>query len=396
MLFPSTVERHANDTAGTKPPRTALVLAGGGARGAYQAGVLLGLEEIGVLDPAVSGLDTFVGSSAGAINSTVLAGHADQPRVAVDRLVRLWSNVRAQDVFRTDVRSLGSIGVQWAWDLTFGGVLGGGTQKSLLDTSPLRDFLAEHLPFGRLEAQVAQGSLHALALSATDLATGDGVLFFQGQPGIREWRRRRWHLRRTTIGVDHVMASSAIPILFPSIKVDRRHYGDGSVRNTAPLSPAINLGAQRILAISVRERTAPAALAGPSEAPTIAQIAGVLLDAVLLDAVEVDVDHSERVNRSVIAVRDRDLAGGTFRNIDRLWIQPSLDIATLAREHARAIPAVVRYLMRGLGSEESTTELASYLLFDSDFCRTLLEAGRADALASRGEIEAFFAGSPER
>lgn len=378
----------------TPVPRTALVLAGGGARGAYQVGVLRGLAELGVLDVSVSGLDIFAGSSAGAINSTVLAAYADDPVEAVDELEKIWSDISASDVFRTDVRSLGQIGIQWAWDLTFGGMIGGGTQKSLLDTTPLRQFLATHVPFARLGDQIARRSLHALALASTDLATGDGVLFLHGQPEIPLWHRRRWHLRRTAIAVEHVMASSAIPILFPSVEVDRRHYGDGSVRNTAPLSPAINLGAERILTISVRERTRPAALAGPSAAPTIAQVAGVLLDAVLLDAVEVDVDHSERVNRSVISVEDGRPGRGPFRSIDVLWIQPSIDIARLASEHARSIPAVVRYLMRGLGSEESTTELASYLLFDAGFCRTLIEAGRADALACQAEVEAFFAGKP--
>ena len=380
----------------TGAPRTALVLAGGGARGAYQVGVLRGLAELGVLKPSIAGLDVFAGSSAGAINTTVLAAHADDLVVAVDGLERLWSGISASDVFRTDARSLGQIGVQWAWDLTFGGMIGGGTQKSLLDTAPLRKFLAGHIPFRRLKDQISRGSLYALALSSTDLATGDGVLFLHGHPDIPDWQRRRWHLRRTAIGVEHVMASSAIPILFPSVEVDGRHYGDGSVRNMSPLSPAINLGAERILAISVRERTRPAALAGPSAAPTIAQIAGVLLDAVLLDAVEVDVDHSARVNRSVISVEDDRPGSGPFRSVDVLWIQPSVDITRLAAEHAHSIPAVLRYLMRGLGSEESTTELASYLLFESGFCRTLIEAGRADAHACREEVEAFFAGRSPR
>jgi NTE family protein len=376
--------------------RSALVLAGGGARGAYQAGVLAGLAELGLLEPAVSGLDTFVGSSAGAINSVMLAAHADEPVVAVDRLIELWSSVRAQDVFRTDARTLGETGIKWAWDLTFGGAVGGGSPKSLLDTAPLREFLRKQVPFARLGPQVASGALHALAISTTDMATGDGVLFLEGQPGIATWQRRRWHVRKDSIGVDHILASSAIPIFFPTVEIDGRHYGDGSVRNTAPLSPAINLGARRILAVSVREPTRPGALAGASQAPSIAQIAGVLLDAVLLDAVEVDVDHSQRVNRSIVTVHDEDRRR-PFRHVDVLWIQPSVDLSALAASYAHQIPGVVRYLMRGLGNEESTTELASYLLFDAEFCRKLIEVGRADAHAAREQVEAFFgAGSGAR
>ncbi len=370
--------------------RSALVLAGGGARGAYQAGVLAGLAELGLLEPAVSGLDTFVGSSAGAINSVMLAAHADEPVVAVDRRIELWSSVRAQDVFRTDARTLGETGIKWAWDLTFGGAVGGGSPKSLLDTAPLREFLRKQVPFARLGPQVASGALHALAISTTDMATGDGVLFLEGQPGIATWQRRRWHVRKDSIGVDQILASSAIPIFFPTVEIDGRHYGDGSVRNTAPLSPAINLGARRILAISVREPTAPVHGQGPVPPPSIAQIAGVLLDAVMLDAIEVDLDHSMRVNRSVKSWQIPE-GKDQLRKVDVFWIQPRENFTELAAEFTHEIPGVIRYLMRGLGSEETITELASYLLFAPGFTARLIEAGRADVAAARDAIEEFFA-----
>jgi NTE family protein len=372
-----------------KCPRTALVLAGGGARGAYQVGVLGGLQELGLLAPSTSGLDVFVGSSAGAINSTMLAAHAADLGAGIETLEDLWRNVRAQDVFRTDVRSIGSTGARWAWDLTFGGAVGGVAPKALLDTSPLREFLPEHIPFEQLDSQIEQGALHALAIAATDLSNADGVLFVHGNPDISMWERRRWRIERAHIGTEHVMASSSIPIFFPPIEVDGRYFGDGSVRNTAPLSPAINLGADRIIAVSVREPTHVSARARRAEAPSIAEIAGVLLDAVMLDAIEVDIDHSERINRGVVEYH-RGSDSGPFRHVNVLWIQPSQDFTALAAEFSHRIPAVMRYVMRGLGSEEAMTELTSYLLFDPEFCARLIEVGRADVEAARPSIEAFF------
>jgi len=377
---------HSSETKVNR--RTALVLSGGGARGAYQVGVLRGLVDLGVLDVASSGLDVFVGSSAGAINSTMLAAHADDPAAGVAALEEIWSNLQAKQVFRTDVRTLSGIGVKWAWDLTFGGALGGVTPKALLDTSPLRELLESQLPWEKLDAQVESGALHALALAATDLYSADGAIFLHGSSAIESWKRRRWRIERTRIRAEHVLASSAIPIFFPSVPIAERHYGDGSVRNTAPLSPAINLGAERILAISVREPGSPAT-PSPSEAPTIAQIAGVLLDAVMLDAIEVDVEHSTRVNNSIVACATGD-PSNPFRHIDVLWIRPSVNLSAIAAGLAHRIPAVVRYLLRGLGSDDSITELSSYLLFDGAFCSELIAIGRADALASRPEIEAFF------
>lgn len=379
-----------NDKEESLPRRTALVLAGGGARGAYQAGVLSGLVELGVLEPGRSGLDVFCGSSAGAINSVMLAAHADRLSDGVAALEKLWGSVQADDVFRTDARSIGSTGFKWAWDLTLGGAIGGVTPKSLLDTGPLRKFLDTHVPFSRLSEQIENGNLRALAVSATDLTTGDGTLFLDAQPGIEGWERRRWRIQKTRIAAEHILASSAIPIFFPSVEIAGRYYGDGAVRNTSPLSPAINLGAERIVAISVREPNSAATSSPPSGPPSIAQIAGVLLDAVMLDAIEVDMDHSQRVNQSAMLC-PKETTGAPFRKVDVLWIQPSADFTALAREFSHQIPGTVRYLMRGLGSEEAINELTSYLLFDQAFCGRLIETGRADVFAARKEVEAFFA-----
>jgi len=370
--------------------RFALVLSGGGARGAYQVGVLRGLVDLGLVSAGRSDFEIVVGSSAGAINAVALAARADRFVDGLERLEQAWREMEPQQIFRTDLRSLGRIGFSWVRDLSFGGLVRRVGPKSLLDTAPLRQLLRERLPFDQLDSRVADGSLHALTVSATDLVTGTGVVFLHGQPEIPLWKRSRWSIERASIGVEHVMASSAIPVFFPSVKLEGRHFGDGCIRNTTPLSPAINLGAQRVVAIGVRgtaPRSRPVRRA-PS-APSIAQIAGVLLDAVLLDAIEVDVEHSERVNRSLLSIPTNDLRN-PFRWIDVLWLRPSRSVGDIAAELSDRIPGIVRYLMRGLGTDDATTELASYLLFDSVYCSQLLELGRTDVIETADAIRAFF------
>jgi NTE family protein len=378
--------------AGRQPrSKAALVLSGGGARGAYQAGVLGGLVDLGLIRPGASAFDVFVGSSAGSINAGMLAAYADTLTHGVERLLDVWGNITAQDVFRTDIASLGRIGVRWAWDLSFGGALRQVQPKALLDTAPLRKLLGR-IPLGRLEANVDNGSLYALAVAATDLYTGQGVLFVDGDRDIELWARSRWRIERTVMTPEHLMASSAIPIFFPSVQIGRSHFGDGCIRNTAPLSPAINLGANRIVAIGVQGpgvREPPKSKRLPP--PTVAEIAGVLLDAVMLDAIETDVEHSSRVNRSVLSCAPAH-ANNPFRFVDVLWLRPSADFGDIARSLADHVPPILRYLMRGLGTDEAITELLSYLLFDPAFTNELIELGRKDVMESRNEIELFFAG----
>jgi NTE family protein len=370
----------------------ALVMSGGGARGAYQAGVLAGLADLGLLDGGRLPFGVLVGSSAGAINAAGLAAFADRPLEGIVRLAEAWSAVEAQQVFRSDLRSLGGIGVRWARDLSLGGLTGTVSPKALLDTEPLRDTLAGWIPFARIEPNITSGALRALVLAATNLYTATGVFFVDSGPELPLWQQTRRLAERSRIGVDHVLASSAIPLLFPPVPLEGRWFGDGSIRNTAPISPAIHLGARRIMAISVREQR-PDADVGRFDtsrpAPSIAEIAGVLLDAVMLDAIEIDVEHSERVNASVMRCA-HPLPGHPFRYVDVLALHPSEDIAGLAAELASRVPRIVRYLMRGLGSDEAIRELSSYLLFDPVFCGRLVELGREDAKANRHEIEHFF------
>jgi NTE family protein len=373
-------------------------MSGGGARGAYQAGVLAGLADLGLFeDGAPLPLGILVGSSAGAINAAALAAYADRPIEGISALVKGWSEVEAQQVFRTDLRSLGGIGVRWARDLSLGGLTGKVSPKALLDTEPLRATLEDWIPFRQISANLDSGLVRALVLTATNLYSATGVVFVEGAADQPLWRQARRRAERAEIGSEHVMASSAIPLLFPPVLVGGSWFGDGSIRNTAPLSPAIHLGAKKVFAIGVRERRAEAEERRPSDerpAPSIAEIAGVLLDAVMLDAIEVDVEHSERVNESVVRCA-RALPGQPFRWVEVFDMHPSEDVGAMAARLAQRVPRIVRYLMRGLGSEEAITELTSYLLFDPLFCGRLIELGRKDVEAKRDEILTFFAGPAE-
>ncbi len=375
--------------------RTALVLSGGGARGAYHVGVLEGLLELGCIDAESTSFGLVVGSSAGAINAGMLAANADRFATGVGELAALWRGLSVDQVFRTDVLSLGSIGWRWIRDLSFGGAIGHVGSKALLDTSPLRRFLAKHVPLRRIRENIASGALRTVSVAATDLYSGGGVLFVEGADDVPLWTRAHWSVERVEIAVPHLLASTAIPVFFPPVAIGSRYFGDGCIRNTTPLSPAIQLGADRIVAIGVRGATRPSVEDGHRRPPpTIADVAGVILDAVLLDAVQADVEHSARVNASVVRWPSAGDGGDYLREVAVLWITPSRSIGAIAAELTDRIPAAVRYLLRGLGSDEATTDLASYLLFDAAFCSQLIDLGRADVHAARAEIERFFTAPP--
>ncbi|MCB9554963.1 MAG: patatin-like phospholipase family protein [Deltaproteobacteria bacterium] len=370
--------------------QNALVLSAGGARGAYQAGVLRGVVEIGKLSGQRCPFSIFAGTSAGALNCAALTAFADDFAGAVTKLVELWSSVTTSQIFRVDLRSYGAIGLRWVRDLSLGGLMRANRVQSLLDTSPLRALIQTELPFARIGEMIDAGQVKALAVSATNMHTANGVTFVQAGPSLKLWQRPLWVSERATIGADHVLASGAIPIFFPAVRIGERYFSDGGIRNTAPLRPAIQLGARRILAVGVRREKGAAEearhrAAGP---PSIGQVAGVLVNTVLLDAIEIDVERIERVNR-FIAASPTDAPAAAFSPIDAVWISPSVDLGELAASHVHRIPRTVRHLLHGLGSEESTSALASYLMFVPDYCRALIALGQADAWRQRDRIEAL-------
>lgn len=363
---------------------TALVLSGGGARGAYQAGVMMGLRQLGVIQEKRQPFDMFVGTSAGSLNCTLLAAYSHLPLLGLLEMEQVWGHLHASQVFRTGSWAMLSNGLGWLRDLALGGLLGRVSPRFLLDTAPFRRLLGR-LPWERLGQNLQEGHFKALGVLATNYTTSSGVFFLQDDGRVPAWHKVRYRVERAKIGMEHVMASSAIPVIFPAVPIGPCFYGDGSLRNTAPLGPAIQLGARKIVAVGVREAGDNTPSPAPGTAPKLADVVGLLLDAVLLDAIEVDVQHCLRLNN---------LAGAqpqNFHHVDVLWLRPSRNLAHLALRMERRMPPLVRYLMRGLGDDQASAELASYLIFEGDYCRSLMAAGYEDVLDRRQEVLDFFA-----
>jgi len=374
-----------------------LVLTGGGARAAYQAGALRALAEIADFDRTP--FRVLAGVSAGAINAAYLATQADDFRAATRNLWALWHDLDSSRVYRTDVARLTTIGTRWLRDLSLGGVLGAGTINFLLDTTPLHAYLGERLAIGRIAEHLASGRLRGLAVTATNYLTGTAVSFFDGAADIRPWVRSSRIGVRTTIGREHVLASAAIPLFFPPVKVGGVPYGDGCVRMSAPTSPAIHLGADKLIAIGIRyartgEQTVLLNEQLRADKVSLAEIAGVLLNAVFLDSLEADLELLARINQAVTFVPAADLPRmpDQLRPLAALALRPSQDLGRLAADQYDSFPRTLRYLLRGIGATgASGWDLLSYLAFEPAYVDRLLELGYRDTMAREAEIAAFLA-----
>lgn len=382
---------------------TGLVLTGGGARGAYQSGVLLALSEM--LGATGFPFPVATGSSAGAINVAFLASRASDFPAAARELADLWTHLRPSDVFRTDMPTMAGTVASWLKDLGLGGWLGTGRGRALLDTSPLAQTLSHHFHGHTISHFVATGRLHAVAVTATDMIRGEAVTFFDAAPTATPWKRILREGRRHSLSPNHVLASCAIPLFFPPVFVDGSWFADGSVRLATPLSPAIRLGARRILAIAVRPKGHPDAKVpvgpAPIPPPSLADTAGLLLNAFFLDALEADVERSQRINQTlsylpttlVDAKANPFPQGSTLQQVDVLVLRPSEDPASLVMRTLDRFPPFVRHLFRGLGaSEQDGWELLSYLGFDGIYTARLLDLGYQDAMARSDELREFFFG----
>ncbi len=379
-------------------------MVGGGARGAYQAGALQGLAAIlrtHVRDQPLC--DVLTGTSAGAINAAYVASKADRMADGIAGLAALWSELQIDDVVRADATSLLSIGSRWLRDLTLGGMLAAKRRANhLLDTTPLRELLAAHISVEAIHRHVANDMLRGFGVSATSYHTGTAVTFFDGHQSVAPWTRNARVGRRTRIALDHILASASIPLLFRPVPIDGAFYGDGGVRMATPLSPAIHLGSEKIVAISVQHRRGGDGVVPPPGASdaasdiSIADIAGVMLDAALLDDLDSDAERLLRVNQTLalIDAKRRSHHPDGLRAIPLLVIRPSVDLGALAADQLKRMPAMLRYLMKGIGASEGRgVEFLSYLAFDPSYTRPLIEIGRKDALSQKDEIEAFFFGS---
>ncbi|MBK7824227.1 patatin-like phospholipase family protein [Nannocystis sp.] len=372
-----------------------LVLTGGGARAAYQVGALQALAEIADFDRTP--FRVLTGVSAGAINAAYLAARADDFRAGARGLWDMWHRLETRDVYLSDARNLASIGSRWIRDLGLGGLLGAGNINYLLDTAPLRQFLGDRLELARVAGHIASGQLRGVSVTATNYITGTAISFFDGAPEIRDWTRSSRLGVRTPLRIEHVLGSAAIPIFFAPVAIDGVPFGDGCVRMTAPTSPAIHLGADRIIAIGIRyfrtgEQTVLLNQNLRAERVALAEIASVLLNAVFLDSLEADLELLERINQTMSFVRPEDHAfmPEKLRPIPALALRPSQDLGRLAGDQYANFPRMLRYLLRGIGATgASGWDLLSYLAFEPGYIDRLLELGHRDTLARKDEILAF-------
>lgn len=385
--------------ADTSSPITGLILTGGGARAAYQVGALRALSE---LHRAKSPFQILAGASAGAINSTGLAIYGDDFRAGVAHLIDTWHTLTPDKVYRTDFGSLLSIGANWIGQLSAGGLVRANKANALLDTTPLRRLLERALPTDRIQRHIDSGHLRGAAVTATSYHSGTAMTFFDGARDIQPWVRSSRLGTRASITPAHVMASAAIPMFFPPVEIDGGFYGDGCVRLSAPISPAIHLGAQRIIAIGIRyartpEETNALNQLGPHNTPTVSEISGVLLNAIFLDSLDSDVERMERINAtlSLLTLEQHGRLKHPLRRIPLLVLRPSRDLGSLAVEQYRLFPKTLRHLLRGIGAAgESGWDLVSYLAFERAYIERLMELGYEDTLARRHDIETFFESPP--
>lgn len=376
-------------------PKAALILSGGGARAAYQVGVLKAVAEMlprGEPNP----FPILCGTSAGAINAIALATHAGRFRLGVAGLEAVWRSFRAELVYRTEFLGLAGRGAHWLSALFLSG-LGARQPISLLDNAPLAQLLEKMIRFERIHHSIQAGHLHAVSVTCSSYTSGESVSFFEAAHGISNWRRARRVGVRTRLRLQHLLASAAIPVVFPAVRIGDQFFGDGSVRQLAPISPALHLGAERVLIIGVSGSEERVGRRAPDRYPSVAQITGHVLNSAFVDSFQGDVERLERVNRTVSLIDEkvREREQLTLRPIEALKIYPSQELDLIAARHLRDLPRSMRFFLRGSGANRgSGSTIASYLLFENAFCGELINLGYHDAMDMRHNILHFLGYDP--
>ncbi|MGE5085004.1 MAG: patatin-like phospholipase family protein [Bacillota bacterium] len=367
-----------------------LVLSGGGARGAYQAGVIAAIADIashqGLSDP----FNIFTGVSAGSINATILASHTESFLQSAQYLAKLWGQITTDDVFYVDLMTLSRGGFAWITDLSkIKGNKRESPVHSLFSTIPLRSLINQTCQYENISKKIDAGKIRGLSVSALDYENISTKTFFQGADDIRAWSRPMHRSEACEISSEHVMASAAIPLLFPPIKVGNSYFGDGCIRNQSPCSPAIYMGAERFIAIGVRRRQDTwFSYHHPEmgEAPSIARIINVIFHSMMMDGIEQDLQRIAQTNQHVALLHDTSRNKLKAREVGFLWISPSVDCSKLASQKGRKLPNMIRYLLSGAGSLNESSELVSFLLFEPSYCKQLIEIGYTDGIKEKDQI----------
>ncbi|MGA7985287.1 MAG: patatin-like phospholipase family protein [Burkholderiales bacterium] len=376
---------------GPARPRAGLVLTGGGARAAYQVGVIKAVCEV-LGSPTKNPFPIVCGTSAGAINAAMLAAQADDFNAAVATLLEQWEHMRCGKIYRTDSWSIAKSGARWLSSMM---LVSHRNPVSLLDNTPLRETLEKGLSFERIQQNIDSGALYAVCVTASGYTSGQSVSFFQGGSGLEGWERNQRTGAAVSMKLEYLLASSALPFIFPAVKVHREYFGDGSMRQIAPVSPALHLGADRVLVVGTGRQSVEQARARSNIYPSLAQIAGHALNSIFLDSLMVDIERLQRINRTLDAISPEARTSGSvpLRPIKVLFIAPSQPIERVAARFLHELPRSVRFLLRPTGAlSRSGSNLASYLLFEEPFCRALIDLGYQDTLEREADVRAFFEG----
>lgn len=369
-----------------------LVLSGGGARGAYQAGVLAAISEVTTRNGLENPFPLLTGVSAGSINAAIIAGFPGNFAKSATRLTQLWSEISTDSVFYADLLTLSRGSFEWVTDFSFRKKENDTSLRSIFSTTPLRSLLTKSCHFENIQRKIDKGILNAISISTLEYDSISSKTFFQGRTDLKSWERPMHRGEKAQLTVDHVMASAAIPILFPPVKIGDRFYGDGCIRNQSPCAASIYLGAEKIIAVGVRRKLDTWYTYHHSEStssPSMARLINVIFHSVMMDGLESDVERITQTNHHLALLTAEQKKTLSVREVECLWIAPSVDFSKLAYQKSDKLPRLIRYILSGPGSLAESSELISYLLFEKSYCEQLVEIGFADGMREKEAIEKF-------